>query len=261
MLASLYHHRRFIARRAIAELHNRYAGTGAGVMYNVLHPLAIIALYAIVFSGIMSTELPELPGRFGYTLYLCAALLPWMAFSDCIVMSTRSLTANAQYLKKLPIPEPVFVAQTALATTIGLSVSFALLLLGAVLLGHGPKTTWLLVPIPLLMMQTLAFAAGLILATINVFLRDVGEWTGIALQLIFWTAPIVYPASILPDWAARILPWHPLVPAMQGLRELLLMGAIPTWSTWLGMLAWPMVMLSLASLVLRKLAWEIRDVL
>src|SRR5437588_4313811 len=128
MVRGLYQYRGFIWRRAVADLRHRYAGTGLGVVWNVLHPLAMIAIYSVLFSALMAADVPGVPGRFAYVLYLCSGFLPWLAFSECVTRGCNAFLDNAAYLKKLPMPEQVFVAQTAASATLGLAISFTLLL-------------------------------------------------------------------------------------------------------------------------------------
>src|SRR6185312_3892686 len=80
---TLYRYRSFIWQHALADLRHRYAGTGMGVVWNVVHPLAMIAVYALIFGAIMGSTMQEVPGRWGLTIYLCAGFFPWIAFSDC----------------------------------------------------------------------------------------------------------------------------------------------------------------------------------
>ena len=177
---------------------------------------------------------------------------------------------NAAYLKKLPIPEQVFVAQAAASATLGLGISFSLLLFFSLILGHRPSVTWLLLPVPLVALQALGLGLGLLCGTINVFLRDVGQMLIVGLQVVMWTAPVVYLADTLPDWAQRLLQWHPLVPALVVTRDLFLYGHHPppgsrafpvTPFTWVMLFAWPVAALACAGFVFNRLRREIRDVL
>ena len=71
MVRGILSHRRFIWQSAVAELRHRYAGTGLGVVWNVLHPLALIAIYSVVFTALIPGRVPWLAGsRVGYVLYL-----------------------------------------------------------------------------------------------------------------------------------------------------------------------------------------------
>jgi len=265
MPSSLLSHRRYIWQGAVAELRHRYAGTGLGVVWNVLHPLALIAVYSVVFTTLMKGKVPGHADdeRYAYVLYLCSGLLPWLAFAECLTRGCNALAENATYLRKLPIPEQVFVAKSAAAATLGLAISFGLLLLIAPLLGLRPAATWLLLPVPLLLLMAMGYGVALLCATLNVFFRDVGQLLTVALQVVLWTVPIVYAVNArdFPAWFVRLLPLHPLYPALVGVRELLLNGALPSTRAWVGMVAWPLAFLLVAQLAFTKLRAEIRDVL
>jgi ABC-type polysaccharide/polyol phosphate export permease len=263
MPSALLSHHRYIWQGAVAELRHRYAGTGLGVVWNVVHPLALIAVYSVVFTTLMKGKVPGHADneRYAYVLYLCSGLLPWLAFAECLTRGCNALSENATYLRKLPIPEQVFVAKAATAATLGLGISFGLLLLIAPILGLPPGRTWLLLPVPLLLLMAMGYGIALLCATLNVFFRDVGQLLTVALQVVLWTAPIVYSKDTLPAWAARLLPWHPLHPPLARLRELLLNYHVPAAPTWAAMLAWPLAFLLVARFAFTKLRPEIRDVL
>jgi ABC-type polysaccharide/polyol phosphate export permease len=266
VIRGLLNYRRFIWQSAVAELRHRYAGTGLGVVWNVVHPLALIAVYSLVFTALMRGRVPgDVGGRFGYVLYLCSGLLPWLAFAECLTRGCNAFTENATYLRKLPIPEQVFVARAAASATLGLGISFTLLLVVSLALGLRPRWQWALLPLPLLSMQWLGFALGLLAGTLNVFFRDVSQLLGIALQVVLWTVPVVYVVDGLglPPWFLAALKWHPLYPPLEALRAWFL-GLPPTMSvpaTVAGMIAWPAVATAAAAAVFGKLRREIRDVL
>ena len=266
MIRGLLSHRRFIWQSAVAELRHRYAGTGLGVVWNVLHPLALIAVYSIVFTALMRGRVPgDAGGHFGYVLYLCSGLLPWLAFAECLTRGCNAFTDNATYLRKLPIPEQVFVARAAASATLGLAISFALLLVISLALGLRPRAQWVLLPAALLSMQALGFGLGLLCGTLNVFFRDVGQLLGVALQVVLWTVPVVYvvDGNGFPGWFVGALKWHPLLPPLEAVRVWFL-GLPPKmapWQMWLGMIAWPAAAVAAAGAVFGKLRREIRDVL
>ena len=233
------------------------------MVWNVLHPLAMIAIYSLIFSALMpvrSSAAGLHGGRFAYTLYLCSGFLPWLAFSECITRGANTFLENAAYLKKLPMPEQVFAAQVAASATLGLAISFSLLLIVALLLHQPPTWLWLLLPIPLLLMQVLGFALGLLCGTLNVFFRDIGQVLQVLLQIVLWTAPVI--------WAEEQIHWplllmlvraHPLYPMLVGIREIFFGTGLPAAGTWAAMFLWPAAVLGLAWFVFRQLQPEIRD--
>jgi lipopolysaccharide transport system permease protein len=259
VILNLYKHRAYIWRTALAEVRTRYAGAGLGVVWNFLQPLAMILIFTLIFTKMIQAHYPDLKAP--YPVYLCAALLPWAAFSECLTRCTHAFVANAIYLRKLPIPEQVFVAQSAVTSAINLALSFGLLLLVALALGHPPTWHWLLLPIPLAMLLALGFGLGMFLGTLNAFIRDVGQALPIVLQIGFWTFPIVYDKRFLPAPLQAALPYNPIYPAMQSIRLLFIDGQVPKPGLWLGMFAWAAAAGLLGYVVLRKLRRELRDVI
>jgi ABC-type polysaccharide/polyol phosphate export permease len=265
MLPSLYHYRGLIWRNAVADLRHRYAGTGLGLFWNVVHPLALIAVFSLVFATIFNNatglQVPGVSQRFHFLLYLCAGLLPWLAFAECVTRGTNAFAENAAYLKKLPIPEQVFVAQSAASATLGLAISFALLLVISLVLGLRPTWHWALLPVPLIALQAIGFAVGLLCGTLNVFFRDIGQVTGIVLQVVMWTVPVVYARSALSPAIQSALRFHPLAPPLDAIRALFLYGQLPDAWTWAGLVAWPTLLTLVAAGAFGALRKEIRDLI
>ena len=262
MVRGIYEYRNFIWQRAVADLRHRYAGTGLGVVWNVVHPLTMIAIYSLIFSTLMpvTARIANASEHFAYVLYLCSGFLPWLAFSECITRGANAFLENASYLKKLPMPEQVFVAQTAASATLGLVISFSLLLIVALCLGQRPSWQWLLLPIPLICMQSLGFGLGLLCGTLNVFFRDIGQVLQVVLQIVLWTAPVIWVEQSLSPRLAAVLHWHPLYPMLEAIRDLFFSTHLPAPAMWAWMFAWPALCLVLAWSVFRQLQPEIRDV-
>lgn len=260
MIINLYKHRGYIWHNAWAELRTQYAGSSLGGLWAILEPLAMIAVYTIVFTTVMGDIRGPRDG-IPFAVYLCSGLLPWLALSECMMKGMNAFTSNATYLKKLPIPEQIFVAKSALSSFFNLLIAIVLLLFIAMLLGVGPTWHWLLLPIPLVLMMGLGFGVGLGLGTIMVFIRDLGQIVPVILRVGFWAYPIVYQREDLPDWAQKALPYNPAYPFLETIRSLVLWETIPGPGLWAAMVFWAFIAPVLGYLILRKLRPEIRDVL
>jgi lipopolysaccharide transport system permease protein len=258
VIVNLYRHRGYIWRTALVELRNRYAGAGIGVVWNILQPLSMILIFTLIFTQVFRREAQS---GVSYPIYLCSALLPWAAFSECVNRGTQSFVSHAIYLRKLPIPEQVFVAQTAMATALNLAISFSLLVAFALALGHYPTWHWLLVPLPMMLLLGLGFGIGLGLGTMNAFIRDIGQVVPIVLQIGFWTFPIIYPESILPASAQTALKFNPVYPYLQAIRDLFINERLPEPWVWPAMAVWTAAAAAVGYAILRRLRPELRDVL
>ena len=259
MIVNLWRYRSFILRNAASDMRYRYAGSAAGVLWHVINPLAQIIIYTVLFSQIMAVRLPGSATVGAFALYLCAGLLPWAAFSDCVLRGANAFIENAAYLKKLPIPEQVFVAQNAATATLSLAVSMALLLMVSVIMGGVVSMAWLAVPAVLVLFQGFGFGLGLVFSTLNVFLRDIGQALVIALQLWMWMTPIVYVEQILPASLRALAPYNPAYAFIDALHRTVVMGQWPLGWEWPVMILWAALTPVLGYLVLRRLRPEIRD--
>jgi len=259
MTGALLRYRSFIWRRALLDLRLKYAAADLGVLWNVLHPILLVLIYTFVFSYILKRGHPnaEIP----YWLFLCSGLLPWVAFTECVMQGANGFQRAAPFLRRLAVPEEVFIAERALSATIGLGVSFVVLLFVALFAGHRPTWYWALVPVALVLLQALGFGIGLTLGTLCVFFRDIPPALPLLLRVGMWTAPVLYPASFIPESVRPYMMAHPVTPFMNLIRGLFIEGVMPEWWVWLVCLGWVIASVLVGSLVLRALRDEIRDVL
>ena len=255
-------YRDYVVRNALASLRHRYAGSALGFTWHVLYPLAQIALYALVFTGIMRsrmTGLPDLPMAF--PIYLCAGLLPWLGFVEIVTRCTDAMLANANILQRTRLPEVLFFALDAFAGFLTMSLGACLVFLVAVACGIPPAWAWLWMPLLLAALSAVAFGLGMVFGVLNVFTRDVAPLVGIGLQLALWTLPIVYVETILPESLRALLPWNPLYPFVTSLHRLVLDGASPPLESWLVMALVALTAASLGYGVLRVLRRDLKDAL
>lgn len=259
-MGSLWRYRQWIWQAALSDFTFRYAGSGLGALWNVLTPLAMLAVYTIIFSALASGRLGGSTGP-SYPLYLSAGFLPWAAFSDCLIRSTGAFVTSAPYLKKMAIPEQVFVAQTATSAGFGMLIAVVLLMGLALILHQPPQWTWLLLPVVAVLWQVFGFGLGLILSTFNVFYRDVGQLLAVALQIWMWSVPVVYPEDILPQAYRSTLPLNPVYPFITSLRDVFLFGQLPSVSEWSALFGWTLAAVALGYTVVRQFRSEVRDAL
>ena len=261
-MIALWQHRRYIWDSALNDLRHRYAGSGLGVFWNVLTPLAMLGIYTFIFTRVLTPSLARDSIAGGlFILYLGSGFLPWGAFTDCVGRGTNALVDNAQYLKKMPIPEQVFVAQTSVAAMLGMLIVELLLVGLALFLGQPPRWTWLLMPLVAILWQSFGFGLGLLLGTLNVFFRDIAQVLGVLFQIWMWSLPVVYLEDVLPVAYRYLLSFNPAYPFLLAMRDSYLqLQPAPVW-VWAAMLGWATLACLAGLLVLRQLRTEIRDVL
>ena len=263
MIVNLFKHRSYIFKTAWVSFRHKYSGASMGFLWNLIQPLAMILLYFSIFSTIFASKIAGNVegGRVMFGLYLCSGFLAWNSAIECITNGANAFLNNASYLKKLAIPEQVFVAKEATLASFSLIVSFILLIIVSLLFTHFPSWKWLLLPLPLILFQSFAFGLGLFFGIMNVFFKDVGHSLPIIFQIWFWLTPIVYPISILPESMQNLIILNPGFHFISAVREIFLYHQIPDSRLWIIMFSWSLMTPILAYIVLRKLRPEIRDCL
>ena len=198
LLRAVWSYRGFILGSVQREFQARYRSSLLGALWAILNPLAMIAVYTLVFSQLMQARLPEVRGEYAYSIYLCAGVFAWGLFAEITGRAQTMFLDNANLLKKLSFPRICLPLVVTLNALTNFAIIFILFLLFLLFSGQFPGLV-VLAALPLLLLQTaFALALGLILGVLNVFFRDVGQLFGILLQFWFWLTPIVYPASIIP---------------------------------------------------------------
>ncbi len=178
------------------ELRSRYAGSILGSSWNIIHPLFLIGIYILVFSSVMGKASGGTRG--GYVVHLCAGLIPWLVFSEIVQRCTGILAENANFLKKLALPHEVLHLSVFFHSLIIHSIS-TIALIGLLWVFGVPLRLDVLLAFPLLVgIGLVATGLGMVLSALNLLLRDIGQITTIALQMLFWLTPIVYVPEILP---------------------------------------------------------------
>jgi lipopolysaccharide transport system permease protein len=118
----------------------------------------------------------------------------------------------------------------------------------------------LLAIVPVLALQTvLAIGLGVIVGILNVFFRDVGQLFNIALQLWFWVTPVIYPLTILPDWARALVMLNPMTAVVTAYQSIFVSAAWPQWLSLVPAAIWAIVVCILALALFRSRAGEMVD--
>ena len=247
MFRALWAYRGFVWSSVMREFHGKYRESLLGAFWSVANPLAMILIYTLVMGQLMR---PTLPGYektpFAFPIYLCAGVITWNFFSEVVSRLNGVFIDNGNVIKKSNFPRICLPAIVVISAFLNFAIVMAIYLIFLALIGHWPGVK-LLGILPLLALQT-AFAVGLgvLLGTLNVFFRDVGQLTGVVLQFWFWLTPIVYTLGALPEKAQSFMRANPMTPLMQNYQQIFLTQNWPTWP--------PLLNLTIVSVILLALA-------
>ncbi len=261
MLLAVWAYRFFIISSIQTEFKSRFARSKMGGLWIVLHPLAQVLIYALVLSQIMTAKLPGIESSYAYSIYLLSGIAGWSLFAEILGKSVNIFLDNANLLKKVSFPKlalPLIMLGTAL---INFTVLLLMMFIIFAFLGHFPYHALQWLPFLILLTIALSIGLGLILGTLNVFMRDIGQIMSIMLQFWFWLTPIVYMSSIIPEKYHWLLMLNPLTPVIMGYQNILAYNKDPNLSLLLYPATLSIVFLLLALVIFKKANEEMADVL
>jgi lipopolysaccharide transport system permease protein len=189
------------------------------VMWNVIHPVVMIAVYILILGSIMGARAGASSSRGTYAVYLCAGIIPWLVFREILTRCSTTVLENASLIKKVAFPEIILHLGVLVNTLIIHSISYSAFLLILAFSGAWPGAQALACFLVLIAVAVFALGIGLFVSVLNIYFRDVVQVIEILLQFLFWFTPIVYYPSLLhpPNPSAfmraiaSLLEWNPLV--------------------------------------------------
>jgi lipopolysaccharide transport system permease protein len=207
----------------------RYIGSILGRYWNLIHPLAMIVIYTVIFSQVMGARLGGIAADnpYGYTIYLCSGLLAWNAFAETLQRGTNVFIEHGYMIKKVAFPIETLPSVVAGSSTITFGLSLAVFIGLMFVVGHPPTVPFLAVFAIFILQIIFAFGLVNILGTLNVFFRDVGQLVQIVIQIWFWLTPIVYIPSAIPEKLQFLLKLNPFYYYVQAYHAAIFEGRWP----------------------------------
>jgi len=259
MLRDVWSFRGMIWSSVKREFQSRWTGTQFGPFWLVAQPLATIIIFTVIFANIMRPGMPAHDSKFAYSIYLCSGVLTYGLFAEMLGRSVNIFVENANLLKKINFPKLCLPIIVLLSSILNFSIILSLFLLFLLLTSAFPG--WVILSVlPVIVIQLMfTIGLGMLLATINVFYRDVQQFVQVVLQFWFWLTPIVYMVPTLPDAAQRILDLNPLWPLIKSYQGIFLDHQLPDWTGLIYPLVLALFLVVLGVFAFYKLQGEIVD--
>ncbi|HEY3230197.1 MAG TPA: glycosyltransferase, partial [Roseiflexaceae bacterium] len=187
----------------------RYKHSVLGILWSLLLPLAQLLVMVFLFQAVVPLHIEAYPA------FVFCALLPWGWFTSCLSSSCGLFISNRDLIR-----HPNFApANLMIVNTLSNLITFvvALPILGIVLAVYGRGMTAALLLLPLLMLLQGVLTAGLsfIIATLNVFYRDVQHIVTVALMLLFYLTPVFYRPQAVAEKYQLVYKLNPMAVLVQ----------------------------------------------
>lgn len=211
------------------DVKGRFAGTMAGMAWSMLNPLATIMVYMFVFSLVLRVEVTiEETGTNSFFIYFITGFVPWMIFSDSIMRSTSSLLDNASLITKVVFPVELIPITSVLS---GLIVNGLGMLALFVYLFYMDffSLSWMFLPLAFVLQVIFTCGLAMLLSSVCVFFRDLRELMNILMMIWFFSTPVIYPLSLVPDNIRSLIEYNPMYFFVSVYRGLLIQEDVDLW--------------------------------
>lgn len=233
-----------------AELAVRYRSTVLGYAWSVLHPLAFTLVFLFAFKVVLNFRIEN------YTLFLVAGMFPWQAIQNSIGMSAATFLGNGSLIKRVRFPRHFLVMVGVLNDLIHLLLSLPIIAL--MMWVHRVAPTWQILwalPTLLILQFLVTMGLALLVATCNLFLRDLERLIGIGMMLLFYVTPVLYTEAMIPPGFRWVLYANPMAALIVSWRAAF-MGQ-PLQPLFLAVAAaWAALAMLAGFAVYRKLNWR-----
>ena len=213
--------RELLAFLAWRDLTVRYKQSAIGVLWAVLQPLLLAAVFTLFFGKLGR---PRHRGHVSYALATFVALLPWQLVAFGVFAASDSVVRGQDLVKRVYFPRILIPLAPFAVALVDFCAAFAVALVWLAVASPPLTLTIALVPAFLLLALVTAVGVGCWLAALNVRFRDVQVAVPLLVQLWFFCTPIAYPSSIVPAaWRIGLRGqsdgdsrrWLPRLPARQ----------------------------------------------
>lgn len=236
LVRHLWLHRELIWQFTKREVLGRYKGSALGLVWSFITPLLMLLIYTFVFSVIFKARWGNTlsdSSQAGFALTLFTGLIAFGVFSECINRAPGLIVGSPNYVKKVVFPLEILPVSVLGSALINSLISLSILLAANLIFHHFIPWTIIFLPLMYLPLALLCLGLGWFLASLGVFIRDVGQLTGVVVQVLFFMTPIFYPTEALPERLRFVLYLNPLTFIINHFRRVILWGQLPDWSEFL----------------------------
>jgi lipopolysaccharide transport system permease protein len=227
-------HRQLLWQFTCREVLSRYRGSWLGVVWSLLNPLIMLALYTFVFSTVFEARWgggSEPATLMEFALPLFSGLVAFNLFAETVNAAPGLILSHVSYVKRVVFPLEVLPVAKCLSGTVQAACSLMILLI-AVGIDRGPMWSWVHVPLVFLPVWMFSLGASMFLASLGVFIRDIGNLVGVVTTMLMFLSPVFFPESRLPESLQGVLWLNPLAPMIENVRACTVDGLPPNWAEW-----------------------------
>jgi lipopolysaccharide transport system permease protein len=215
-LRDAWEYRGLLSILALRDVKVRYKQASLGIAWALLQPLAQMIIFTVLFNRFAGIKGD---GPVPYSIFCMAGLTVWGLFANGLALSSESLINNANLVTKVYFPRVIVPLATILTAAVDSAIA-AVFLVGLMVVKHVPFHATALLALPI------AGIAALCAAALGQY-RDVRHALPFLIQILVYTTPVFYSASMVPQRYRWLFELNPMVAVIGGFRAALFGTKIP----------------------------------
>ena len=230
---SLWRNRQLIVQMTKREVVGRYKGSAMGIAWSFFNPVFMLVVYTFVFSEIFKSRWGGASGndsKTEFALVLFVGMIVLNLFSEVLNRAPSLILANVNYVKKVVFPIEILPVIAMGAALFHCLISLVVLLVAFSIFNGFLQWTALFLPFVMLPLVIISTGFSWVLASLGVFLRDVGQTIAILTTVLMFLSPVFYPVTAVPERFRPYIMANPLTFIIEQARDVLIWGNFPDWA-------------------------------
>ena len=220
-------HRSLIWQLILRDVSSRYKNSAFGALWLFVQPLLQLLIYSFVFGMVLQArwDINTPTGAaapFGIVLFV--GLLMNTLIADALVRGPSLVSSNPTFVKRVIFPLEALPLVSTATTLLNVLVGFVLLIAATLLLVGTLPLSAVLIVLPVLALTLTALGLAWLLSALGVYFPDLSQLAPHFSTILLFTAPICYPADMVPEHFRWLLTFNPLTVPVEVARQLLFEG-------------------------------------
>lgn len=230
---SIIKNKSLIYSLAKREVIGRYRGSVMGLMWSFFNPLLMLVIYTFVFSVVFKAHWTGGgTSKTEFALVLFSGLLVFNILAESLNRAPGLILSNVNYVKKVIFPLEVLPVVAMLSTLFHFMISLLVWLIFYLIFFGMPHLSIIELPVILLPLVLLTLGVSWFLASLGVYLRDVGQIISVVTTILMFLSPIFFPVSSMPVRYQPFMQISPLTFAVEQARNIMIWEKPVNWIAW-----------------------------
>jgi len=216
LLRDIIEHRALLWQMTKRDFHQRYVGSYLGILWAFIQPFVTILVFWFVFQvGFKSQPVDNFP----FILWLVSGMFPWFFISDSLIGATGAIVESSFLVKKMVFRVEILPMVKLMSALLVHIFFLVVLVLMFAVYGYFPSVFSLQILYYGAAMFCFCLGISWLTSALTVFLRDVGQFVNVILQMAFWGTPIFWSLKMIPVEYQFYLKLNPVYYIVEGYRD------------------------------------------